>query len=227
MSILPVIAFLALFLSQEIATAPATQLNSPDGQEQAQAYERDVTAHLDTVATLARIHARDQYARKVLIEYFQSNQFSVEERIEFEETFRDFLEAIDDENVADLRPILERYSWQQLADIDPKLPAQAYSIVQHGPLELQKASIDEIRPLAEAGIIPAYTYTNMYDRIAETENRPQRYGTQSICVDGTYILYKYEGTKEEIDARREALGLDPVDDYIYKLNELYNGCGEK
>lgn len=209
------------------SAAHAQQTELPDGQTQARLYEQEVAAHIDVVAAIAQMKARDQYARKVLMRFFEGNDFSIDERIEFEESFRPFLEAIDDENVAALRPILKRYSWQALADIDPSLVTQAYSIVQHGPLDLQKASVEQIRPLVADGLVPSYAYVNMYDRIAESEDRPQRYGSQTICVDGQFVLYKYEGTPEELDARRSEMDLGPAQPYIDQMNERYNGCGNK
>jgi hypothetical protein len=45
----------------------------------------------------------------------------------------------------------------------------------------------------------------MYDRLAVSEGRPQRYGTQMVCRDGRWTVDTLEDPAN-VDARRQEMG---------------------
>ncbi|HYD05463.1 MAG TPA: DUF6624 domain-containing protein, partial [Reyranella sp.] len=68
-------------------------------------------------------------------------------------------------------------------------------------------------------------YAMLYDRIATTEGRPQRYGTQGTdCADGRYVTPRDVEDPENLDARRSAIGLQPMAQYLEQQNRLYGRC---
>ena len=44
----------------------------------------------------------------------------------------------------------------------------------------------------------------------------------NITEKGTE-LQPYEGTLDDVNERRHAIGLAPIDDYLEKINDLYKG----
>ena len=60
----------------------------------------------------------------------------------------------------------------------------------------------------------------LYDRVANAEGRPQKFGTQGNCQpDGTWAPYPIEDP-DEVDARRKAVGLNPLAEYIAGFRDL-------
>ena len=50
----------------------------------------------------------------------------------------------------------------------------------------------------------------------------QKYGTQvDILKNGDIELQPYEGTIEDVTHRRNAVGLEPLDEYLKKVKDMY------
>lgn len=81
-----------------------------------------------------------------------------------------------------------------------------------------------MKPLLALGQAPS-GYANLYDRVAEQEGRPQRYATQRArCVDGRHATPDNVEDLAGLEARRAALGLQPMADDLKGLDALYGRC---
>ena len=68
----------------------------------------------------------------------------------------------------------------------------------------------------------AQSYAFLVDRVRRNSKEPQLYGTQIVVNDVSkgYELQEVE-KPEELDKRREQIGLPPIKEYLEKANKLY------
>lgn len=58
----------------------------------------------------------------------------------------------------------------------------------------------------------------LYDRVAVSQKRPQRYGSQGRCNDqGAWTAFETEDPAN-LDQRRATMGLQPVAEYAAKVS---------
>ncbi len=83
--------------------------------------------------------------------------------------------------------------------------ASAFLIVQHSGPEHWRRFLPVLEPLVAKGEVDGEEYGLMYDRLAVSEGRPQRYGTQMVCRDGRWAVDTLEDP-EKVDVRRQEMG---------------------
>lgn len=173
---------------------------------------------------LAAITARDQYVRKVLIPLFSDETLDLEVRTEFQSGAGGYIYQVDTLNTAELKVILQEYSWADIIEGDPQLFKQAFHVVQHSPDETFRAEVlAEISPYAERGEIDGQEYALMYDRVELAAGRQQLYGSQYKCVDGQYDVYDLKDP-DGVDARRAIMGMSPLKEYLEQGRAFYGPC---
>lgn len=92
-------------------------------------------------------------------------------------------------------------------------------------VDFQREVLALLEPLAKVGEARAEDYARLYDRLATTDHRPQRYGTQgTTCRDGRYAIPDDVEAPEGLDARRAAMGLQPMAEYLAGLDKMYGAC---
>ena len=123
------------------------------------------------------------------------------------------MEEVHGRNAARLRTILAQHGWPDENMVGPDGAEAAWLIVQHaiGDPELQRQSLERIQRAASLGAVPSWQAAFLEDRIRFFEGRPQLYGTQ-FDWDEAGQLSPAPETEEPagVDARRHALGLEPL-----------------
>lgn len=98
----------------------------------------------------------------------------------------------------------------------------AFLIVQHMPREDVKFMKKYLTLMKKsmAGY-PTNIYAMLVDRVRNWEGKDQLYGTQFMPVEGLESTYKLKELYRPnmVDKRRIELGLEPLGDYIKKLQE--------
>ncbi|MBK9213010.1 MAG: hypothetical protein IPO14_08700 [Saprospiraceae bacterium] len=98
-----------------------------------------------------------------------------------------------------------------------------YLVILHSPLNTQEQYLPLIRKAVFAGeLVPNYLAT-LEDRILFIKNKPQLYGTQ-ISYDKAKkqeALYKWVGTLEDLEKRRDFMGMEPLKNYLRRFNLEY------
>jgi hypothetical protein len=130
------------------------------------------------------------------------SRLTIEEGRRVHEALGAAINPIDDANVAALLEIMPEEGWFSISEVGEQASAAAFHIVQHSDLDLQKRVLPRIEPLVASGEIAGDDYASMFDRIAVSENRPQRYGTQFRCVQGKLESYPIENINQVEDLRR-------------------------
>lgn len=131
--------------------------------------------------------------------------------------------AVDAANQAALLEMVPPEGWFHRSRYGSEASQAAFLIVQHANIELWRRFVPVLEPLVLTGEVDGAMFALMYDRLALAEGRPQRYGSQMICVEGRYRVAPLEDA-EGIDARRAAVGLGPLADYVAVFSERPS-CG--
>jgi hypothetical protein len=121
----------------------------------------------------------------------------------------------------DALAVLAETPFAELHERAPVATGLIADLVHHGGTDQEKRRLLAlIEPLALAGRFDQQRYALMYDRQAQREGRPQRYGSQDACVDGMTTLYPIED-EEHVDERRAEMGMEPLAEYRASLIQMY------
>lgn len=92
--------------------------------------------------------------------------------------------AIDGENTAWLKADVAANGWFTISATGAKASSAAWLMAQHADRDrpFQKHVLALMEPLVATGEVTRGNYAYLWDRIAVSENRPQRYGTQGRCT---------------------------------------------
>ncbi len=117
------------------------------------------------------------------------------------------LRALDERLMGELLQMVPPEGWF-LKSVYGELAAQAaFLIVQHSDVEHWRRFLPVLEPLVAAGEVDGQSYGMMYDRLAITEGRPQRYGTQVTCKAGRWAIDRDNlEDPENADVRRCEMG---------------------
>ena len=97
----------------------------------------------------------------------------------------------------------------------------AWTILQHSPdTAWQGASLRELELLAKRGDLPKPNLALLTDRVRNHRGEPQLYGSQFDLVDGRAVPAPIADLAG-LDARRASMGLQPMKEYVRKLEEVY------
>jgi hypothetical protein len=175
------------------------------------------------VAEIGAMAARDQFIRDILIQGFQQPMTMQTRQAYIDETEHHF-DRIDGQNTARLKEILKEISWTELRTLSPRAANAAYLIISHSSdVAFQREMLAIFEPLAVAGDMNGDQYANLYDDVALGENRLQRYGMNHDCVGGEHRPRAIEDP-DHVDARRAAIGLQPLAAYTAQIAQMYGPC---
>lgn len=92
--------------------------------------------------------------------------------------------AIDGENTAWLKADVAANGWFTVSATGAQASSAAWLMAQHADRDrpFQKQVLALMEPLVATGEVSRANYAYLWDRIAVSENRPQRYGTQGRCT---------------------------------------------
>lgn len=135
-------------------------------------------------------------------------------------------QRIDEEASALMSELLDEWDWIDTARFGDVVSDQAWLLVQHADRHpsLQARALQQLLPYYETGLVKLANYAYLWDRVAVNSGQLQRYGTQPIwdCSNGQLQLQPIEDPAS-VDARREALGMEPVEIALSRMTE--NICG--
>lgn len=214
--------------SKTLSELPSVDAIERPDNEQAAAMLDDYLTIMDEKMALAaeigRISTRDKYVREVFIDMFSDPKLDPDVRVAFQKSGGAYVEAIDAINTAEIKQVMKGVTWRELATGEQRLAERAFHIVQHSnDAAFREATLSEIKPLAEEGLMDGQLYALMYDRVALKKGELQLYGTQTKCINGQYDVHRLS-KPEQVDDRREKIGLQPIADYIEQNRKLYGPC---
>ena len=166
------------------------------------------------------MRGREQYVRFLLIEIL-SRELDGDVRSDYTRLVGALVSSVDEPNTRRVLDVLDPIEFSTLNKEAPSLASLAVGILHHsGELDGMKRTLEMIEPAALNGEFDGQRYALLYDRVAESEGRPQRYGSQDACVAGRLTLHPLEDP-ERVDIWRAEMGLEPLADYRSSLIEIY------
>jgi hypothetical protein len=123
-----------------------------------------------------------------------------------------------------LREIINKIGWPTIDQVGEEASDAAFLIVQHSD---HNPSFQEevLSKMGEAPdhSIPGHHIAYLTDRVRVAEGKDQLYGTQfQEDEQGRLAPYPIED-EDQLDGRREEMGLQPFDDYLDQMKEVVDG----
>jgi hypothetical protein len=136
------------------------------------------------------------------------------------------LAQIDCSNTAWLRQQVRQHGWFDISRYGAEADEAAWLIVQHA--DRTPAFQAEMLPLLEeraaAGESSPRQVAYLWDRVAIKEGRPQRYGTQMECENGTVVPIGGLEDAARVEERRAAMRMQSYASYRQTMAQL-TACG--
>ncbi|HEL3158263.1 TPA: hypothetical protein UMF67_001990 [Stenotrophomonas maltophilia] len=184
----------------------------PDMQRRVEAAEQQRLAQLDAPLRkeLLERAARDQAAQHVAIDAGGGNAFKG-------------VASVAQANADWLKTMIADKGWPTYSRVGHDGAKAAWLIVQHADHDpaFQAQVLPLIEHAAKAGEADLPDLALLTDRVLLAQGKPQRYGSQfTTAGDGTMELRPTEDM-DGLDARRQAMGLQPLAQYKATLSEAY------
>jgi len=158
---------------------------------------------------LERMGALDQ-AGRMQINKVPWAELSPAENIEARKAIAAAMDPVDEANIAELRNLVPEQGWFDPGEYGPKAMEAAFHILQHSDdTEIKERVLPHLRELALRGEINGFDFVAMFDRLATSAGRPQRYGTQFRCVARKLEPYPLED-EGRVESLRAEFGLTPT-----------------
>jgi hypothetical protein len=120
--------------------------------------------------------------------------------------------SVDERNARRMRSIINEIGWPTTSKVGAQAEHMAWLLVQHADLDFQKECFALMAREPADEVCPRHL-AYLEDRIRVRDGLPQRYGTQlQKGDDGWEPLPTLD--PEELDARRQAVGLEPIAEYL-------------
>jgi hypothetical protein len=115
------------------------------------------------------------------------------------------LEPVDDFTLREVMKLIPPEGWFRISKFGKDAALAAFHIVNHGGLADKKRIQPVIEAFARQGEAEPDAAATLYDKIAISEGRPQRYGTQFECKAGRYVQTIED--PDNVEVRRKAIGM--------------------
>lgn len=149
---------------------------------------------------------------------------AIQDDVELKNHLWSRISEIDTENRLWLKYTLENIGWFRISIYGSSASHAAWLLVQHSDLDptWQKEVLEVLKPLAAQGEASWRDVAYLEDRIAAAESKPQVYGTQGKCQGGTWSPFEISDPGQ-VDERRIAIGLAPIDEYAKQFKDMCGG----
>lgn len=129
--------------------------------------------------------------------------------------------ALDNKNRQRLDEIVKEYGWPKKSVFGEEASGVAFLIVQHAELDYQKKYLPLIKEAAAQKEARPSDLAMLEDRILTREGKKQIYGAQLRLNQKTQLMELYPIEDEEnVDARRAAVGLEPLAQFLKRVFDI-------
>lgn len=190
----------------------------------------------DLAAQLRRRVASDQESRKAVLDFVAAHKLPLD-RIEPDkleakvaEEFKkisDDSTRIDAENMVWLKDVISKKGWPGKSLVGGQGAKDAWILIQHADAdrEFQQLCLRKMESLPQGEVDPR-DVAYLTDRVLVGTGKKQKYGTQAIYRDGKFVPNPIEN-EAEVDQRRKAVGLEPLDEYLKFMEQIYLQPGSR
>lgn len=210
---------LVLLTSCKKETKQITHNDLDTGQKTNNAGRNDSILDGQLIAILDTVYQKDQGLRRKLKEIEEVyGRESNEMRAHWESIHKK-----DSINLIKVQKILDQQGWLGQDVIGGRGNSSLFLVIQHAPLEIQKKYLPMMREAVTKGNAQSGDLALLEDRVALRSGKKQVYGSQ-IGRDqqtGEYYVAPIEDP-ENVDKRREAVGLGPLQEYVSGYNIIWD-----
>lgn len=131
--------------------------------------------------------------------------------------------AVDAANLPSIKQIVaDHHGLPGVREVGADGVAAAWLLVQHADADaaFQQQVLDGLAPKVDSGEISAREYALLVDRVLVSTGKLQRYGSQLAAISSKWQPKPMEAPGQ-VDARRAALGLMPLADYLCVAVEMF------
>ncbi|MHB1299185.1 MAG: DUF6624 domain-containing protein [Gemmatimonadaceae bacterium] len=134
------------------------------------------------------------------------------------------LATVDSANTAWLQDMIDRHGWPDSTVVGADGASAAFLLVQHADRDtaFQARVLPSLEAAFRRGQAQGQHVALLADRLARARGEPQVYGTQAALRDGRMAVGPIRDSSE-VDARRAAMGLPPLAEYLRVLDSIYLG----
>lgn len=166
---------------------------------------------------LEEIYAFDQVIRKM---HNCIGSTSTVTKAEYE-AFQLLATERDSLNLGRLEAIIKTHGWPSISKVGNKANQTAWLVIQHANLEKQLQYLPILRASVEEGESLPKHLALLMDRVLVRQGKRQLYGTQINTDLSPPQLHPIEDI-QNVDRRREKVGLEPLKDYLIQLGVPLN-----
>lgn len=133
--------------------------------------------------------------------------------------------ALDFANTEWLKAHVAEHGWPTVSEAGARGANAAWLIAQHADLDpaFQLRALQLMEPLVAAGEANAGNFALLTDRVSLKLSGTQRYGTQLTCTGEWREALRLEDAAR-VDALRAEVGLEPLEEYVGRMNEQAGPC---
>lgn len=134
------------------------------------------------------------------------------------------LSTVDSTNTVWLRDKIDRYGWPDSSVVGGDGASAMFLLVQHADRDtaFQARVLPALEAAYRRGQAQGQHVALLTDRLARARGEPQVYGTQAVMRDGRVTISPLRDSGG-VDARRAAMGLPPLAEYLRVLDSVYAG----
>lgn len=137
------------------------------------------------------------------------------------------LAVVDSINLLKVSKILDQHGWPGTETVGSKGATAIFLVIQHADLQTQEKYLPLLKEAVKKGRVSPTYQAYLEDRMQLRQNKKQIYGTQ-LEVDpktGKNRLLPLLDPKN-VDKRREAVGLGPLEEYLEQFGMVWNPADE-
>ena len=125
--------------------------------------------------------------------------------------------SVDEKNQFRLDEMVSHYGWPSHESVGMEAVSAALLIIEHSTLATKERYLLILRDAVVAGQAPPSLLAQLEDEVSVLTTGYQIYGTEISLETGVPVLVPIENV-EELDARRAAMGLPPMDEYLAEVD---------
>lgn len=170
----------------------------------------------DLRSELLRRVERDQAARRAFSEFRSAHGGGVDLREEPLKSRWQEVEAVDTDNTAWIRGVIDRHGWPGKSLVGTDGAHAAWLLVQHSPHAFQEQALPLLESAVQQGEAEKRDWAYLLDRVLMGRGEPQVYGTQFIARNGALEPHPIRDPGQ-VDARRAGIGMEPLAEYAKRF----------
>jgi hypothetical protein len=128
----------------------------------------------------------------------------------------------DANNLARIKSLLRSSGFPLNTQVGDDGVAATFLLVQHASDKtVQSQVLQQLAPRVKTGQISGDQFALLTDRVLAEQGKPQIYGTQLKGVEGGELALAPIAAPENVDQRRQELGMPPLADYLCVVKAAY------